>query len=85
VPREFVTPPAMAPGDRVAVLAPSSGGARDAYREALYDAVVEWVGRYNPDAPVVLGLDWGHTNPVAPLPVGRAVAVDPAEERVVVR
>ena len=27
---EFVTPPAMAPGDRVAVLAPSSGGAREA-------------------------------------------------------
>jgi muramoyltetrapeptide carboxypeptidase LdcA involved in peptidoglycan recycling len=61
------------------------GGDRDAYREDVYDAVAEQVGRYNPDAPVVLGLDWGHTNPVAPMPVGRAVTVDPSERRVVVR
>jgi len=46
---------------------------------------VEWVGRYNADAPVVLGLDWGHTNPVAPLPVGREVTVDPGSERILVR
>ena len=58
---------------------------RETYRERLYDQVVEWVGRYNPDAPVVCGLDWGHTNPVAPLPVGREVEIDPVVERVVVR
>ncbi|MCG1002297.1 MULTISPECIES: S66 peptidase family protein [Halobacterium] len=58
---------------------------RRRYRENLYDAVVEWVGRYNPDAPVVCGLDWGHTNPVAPLPVGREVEIDPSSERIVVR
>ncbi|MFB6268603.1 MAG: S66 peptidase family protein [Halobacterium sp.] len=61
------------------------GGDRDAYRDRLYDAVAEWVGRYNPDAPVVLGLDWGHTNPIAPLPMGRRVEVDPQRERVVVQ
>jgi muramoyltetrapeptide carboxypeptidase LdcA involved in peptidoglycan recycling len=61
------------------------GGDRERYREELYDAVVEWVGRYNPNAPVVCGLDWGHTNPVAPLPIGRQVEVDPESERVVVR
>ena len=61
------------------------GGDREAYREELYDAVVEQVARYNPGAPVVLGLDWGHTNPVAPVPMGREVTVDPEAERVVVR
>jgi muramoyltetrapeptide carboxypeptidase LdcA involved in peptidoglycan recycling len=50
---------------------------REAYRERLYDAVVREVGRYTPDAPVVLGLDWGHTTPIAPLPIGGRVAVDP--------
>jgi muramoyltetrapeptide carboxypeptidase LdcA involved in peptidoglycan recycling len=55
---------------------------REAYRERVYDAVAEQVARYNPDAPVVLGLDWGHTNPVAPLPVGGRVAVDPGERTV---
>jgi muramoyltetrapeptide carboxypeptidase LdcA involved in peptidoglycan recycling len=61
------------------------GGDRDAYRDSLYDAVAERVGRYDPDAPVVCGLDWGHTNPVAPLPMGREAVVDPGSERVVVR
>ncbi|SEW03593.1 S66 family peptidase [Halobacterium jilantaiense] len=57
------------------------GGDRKAYRAALYDAVAEQVARYDPDAPVVLGLDWGHTNPVAPIPVGREATVDPGERR----
>ena len=55
---------------------------REAYREHLYGTVVEAVDRYAPDAPVVLGLDWGHTTPTAPLPLGGRVAVDPATETV---
>jgi len=56
---------------------------RAAYRERVRETVVEWVGRYNPEAPVVLGLDWGHTNPIAPLPVGAEVTVDPGEQSIV--
>jgi muramoyltetrapeptide carboxypeptidase LdcA involved in peptidoglycan recycling len=56
---------------------------RAQYRERIYETVTEWVGRYNPDAPVVLGLDWGHTNPIAPLPIGREVTVDPDAEQIV--
>lgn len=56
---------------------------RESYRERLYDAVLDQLERYNPAAPVVLGLDWGHTNPVAPLPVGARVTVDPVEETIV--
>lgn len=55
---------------------------REAYREHVRDAVVEQVERYAPEAPVVLGLDWGHTDPVAPLPVGGRVVVDPARRTV---
>lgn len=55
---------------------------RESYRERLYETIVEQVGRYNPDAPVVLGLDWGHTTPVAPLPLGGRIGLDPAEETV---
>jgi muramoyltetrapeptide carboxypeptidase LdcA involved in peptidoglycan recycling len=58
---------------------------REAYRDAVYDATVEEVGRYNPDAPVVLGLDWGHTTPTAPLPIGGRVTVDPAEQSLAFR
>lgn len=60
-------------------------GDREAYRDQFYDQVAAWIGRYNPEAPVVMGLDWGHTTPIAPLPVGREVDVDPQRERVVVR
>jgi muramoyltetrapeptide carboxypeptidase LdcA involved in peptidoglycan recycling len=51
---------------------------RNVYREELYEAVIEEVGCYNPESPVVLGLDWGHTTPIAPLPIGGRVRVDPA-------
>lgn len=57
---------------------------RDAYRTRVYDAIIEQVERYNPDAPVVLGLDWGHTTPIAPLPIGHPVTVDPERETIVV-
>jgi muramoyltetrapeptide carboxypeptidase LdcA involved in peptidoglycan recycling len=50
---------------------------RKQYRQAVRNAVVEQVTRYNPAAPVVCGLDWGHTNPVAPLPIGAEVHIDP--------
>jgi muramoyltetrapeptide carboxypeptidase LdcA involved in peptidoglycan recycling len=50
---------------------------RAAYRDRLYQTVVEQVDRYSPDTPVVLGLDWGHTTPIAPLPLGRRVSIDP--------
>ena len=55
---------------------------REAYRETLYDTIVAEVDRYNRDAPVVMGVDWGHTNPVAPLPIGERVTVDPRTDSI---
>ncbi|MDL0122487.1 MULTISPECIES: hypothetical protein [Halobacterium] len=42
------------------------GGDRDGYREDVYDAVAEQVARYNSDAPVVVGPDWGQPRRAAP-------------------
>ena len=56
--------------------------ARTEYRETQREAVVEVVGEYNTDAPVVLGVDVGHTHPVVPVPVGGRAVVDPPAERV---
>lgn len=55
---------------------------QERYRMEVREAIVEQVGRYNPDAPVVLGLDWGHTTPIAPLPIGGRAVVDPGAERI---
>jgi muramoyltetrapeptide carboxypeptidase LdcA involved in peptidoglycan recycling len=57
---------------------------REAYRKHVSQAIIEQVERYNPDAPVVLGLDWGHTTPIAPLPVGGRMTIDPEEGTITV-
>lgn len=55
---------------------------RERYRDRLYDEIREQVRRYNPEAPVLLGLDWGHTTPIAPLPIGGRLELDPRSETV---
>lgn len=55
---------------------------RERYRERQRETVLEWVRRYNESAPVVTGLDVGHTTPVAPLPIGGRVRVDADAERI---
>ena len=56
--------------------------ARTDYRDAQREAVVGIVSEYNPEAPVVLDFDVGHTHPIVPVPVGGRAVVDPSEERV---
>ncbi|SER90971.1 S66 family peptidase [Natrinema salaciae] len=57
---------------------------RAQYRSRVRDAITEQVERYNPAAPIVLGLDWGHTTPIAPLPIGAPLTVDTAAESLTV-
>jgi muramoyltetrapeptide carboxypeptidase LdcA involved in peptidoglycan recycling len=52
-------------------------------RAAQRDAVVEVIGRYNPEAVVCVGIPFGHTRPQWILPHGGAVTVDGAARRVV--
>jgi muramoyltetrapeptide carboxypeptidase LdcA involved in peptidoglycan recycling len=51
-------------------------------RAAQRDVVLETVGRYNPEAVVVVGVPFGHTRPQWVLPYGGAVTVDSGERRV---
>jgi muramoyltetrapeptide carboxypeptidase LdcA involved in peptidoglycan recycling len=60
---------------------PSSAD-RAAHRAAQRDAVVETVGRYNPEAVVVVGVPFGHTRPQWVLPHGGAMTVDGARRQV---
>lgn len=55
---------------------------RGEYRTAVARTVRAQVSRYNPEAPVVTGLDWGHTTPIAPLPIGGRVVLDPGERAI---
>ncbi|WP_227375832.1 S66 family peptidase [Haladaptatus halobius] len=55
---------------------------REAYRERQREAVADLVSEYNSDAPVVFDLDFGHTAPVAPIPIGGVATVDLERERI---
>ncbi|WP_266075895.1 S66 family peptidase [Haladaptatus caseinilyticus] len=55
---------------------------RDAYRERQREAISDLVAEYTPDAPVVFDLDFGHTAPVAPVPIGGMATIDPEREQI---
>ena len=56
---------------------------RREYRDALRETIADEIARYNPDAPVVFDVEFGHCSPTVPAPVGAMATVDPAEERIV--
>ena len=55
---------------------------RGALRSAQRDTAIEVIGRYNPDAVVVVGVPFGHTRPQWILPYGGELTVDGAEQRI---
>jgi muramoyltetrapeptide carboxypeptidase LdcA involved in peptidoglycan recycling len=57
--------------------------ARAEYRRNQRETIAEVVADYNPDAPVVFDVEFGHTAPIAPIPVGGCVEIDPANETIV--
>lgn len=52
------------------------------YRSSQQNVIREQLERYNPVAPVVFDLDFGHTNPTAPVPIGGHVQIDPPAQRI---
>ena len=55
---------------------------REEYRERQRDAITTVFERYNPDAPLVLDCEFGHTYPTCPIPIGGRVEIDPREETI---
>jgi muramoyltetrapeptide carboxypeptidase LdcA involved in peptidoglycan recycling len=58
---------------------------RAAYVDAQHEAVLEAMAEYSPDVPVVLDVDFGHTDPQLVLPLGGDVRVDPTAGTISVR
>ncbi len=46
------------------------------YRRLQRETIVSIVRRYNPEAPIVQNLDFGHTSPQIPMPYGCRVRID---------
>lgn len=52
------------------------------YREAIRETVVTQLREYNPQAVAVFDLDFGHTDPRVPLPIGGEVRIDAPTESI---
>lgn len=50
------------------------------YRTRQRDAITDVLETYNPDAPVVLDCEFGHTYPTCPIPIGGEITIDPRDE-----
>lgn len=55
---------------------------REDYRKQVRESVADIVTQYNSSAPIVFNVDFGHTNPVVPTPVGEVVSIDPSAEEI---
>ena len=54
---------------------------REAYRSAQREAVLEAANTYLPGAPVLVGVEFGHTSPQWVLPYGGRMTLDGAAKR----
>jgi muramoyltetrapeptide carboxypeptidase LdcA involved in peptidoglycan recycling len=56
--------------------------ARAEYRENQRETIADVLSEYNPDAPVVFDVDFGHTAPNLAVPIGGRVEIDPERSRI---
>ena len=54
---------------------------REDHREQVHETIVDIVTQYNATAPIVLNIDFGHTNPVVPVPIGGIATINPENGR----
>ncbi|MDO4775861.1 MAG: LD-carboxypeptidase [Cardiobacteriaceae bacterium] len=62
---------------------PQSAEEKAKYRAAQRDAVIETVRRYNAHIPIVQNLDFGHTDPQVPLPLGGLARLEGKARRII--
>ena len=55
---------------------------REQHRQNQREAILGQLDLYNPDATVVFDVDFGHTNPIAPIPIGGRVRIDGEAETI---
>jgi muramoyltetrapeptide carboxypeptidase LdcA involved in peptidoglycan recycling len=58
---------------------------RASYVEAQRHAVLTAFAEYNPDVPIVFGVDFGHTDPQSIIPSGGEITVDAERQSIAVR
>lgn len=54
---------------------------RETYRRRVRETIAETITDYNSSVPIVCNVDFGHTNPVVPLPIGDVATIDSHAEQ----
>lgn len=62
--------------------APRPSHEREEYRRNQREAIEGVVEAYNPEAPIVFDVAFGHTHPTIPLALGQPVTIDPSSETI---
>lgn len=57
---------------------PNSDAEKESYKEKQREAILNMVRRYNREVPVIQNVDFGHTSPQIPLPLGNLTVLDTA-------
>lgn len=57
---------------------------KEEYRKQQREMIIEIFRIYNPSAPIVQNLDFGHTDPQIPLPYGMPVHIDSINKKVLI-
>lgn len=55
---------------------------REKYREEQYEMIIKTVREYNERIPIILNMDFGHTDPQIPLPYGLPIRIDSEQRKV---
>jgi muramoyltetrapeptide carboxypeptidase LdcA involved in peptidoglycan recycling len=58
---------------------------REKYRKEQKEAIKKNIQRYSPETPIVFDMDFGHTNPIAPLAMGGTVQIDTENKEIELR
>lgn len=61
---------------------PNSPEEKEKHRKEQREVMVKVIREYNSDAPIVMNMDFGHTDPQIILPVGRKVNVDAENKKI---
>lgn len=63
---------------------PRTSEERHQYRREQREAIRETCRSYNPEMPLLFGLDFGHTDPQIPIPIGGTITLDPMSKSITV-
>jgi muramoyltetrapeptide carboxypeptidase LdcA involved in peptidoglycan recycling len=55
---------------------------RDEYREEQRRVIRDRIDEYAPDTPVVFNVNFGHADPIIPLPIGGKIVLDTDSETI---